>query len=150
MILDSGNRTEFETGAVRDIQQGKGRCDLLPLFEVGILINSDFLINVSTFMDNGYEMELYASINSFLDELKLNKYMAMIEVSKLYEDGCVKYGERNWEKGIPVERYIDSAVRHYLKWKACWTDERHDRAVLWNLLCAIWTVNNKPELNIRR
>ena len=30
-ILDSGNRRQFETGAVRDIQEGKGRCDLLPL-----------------------------------------------------------------------------------------------------------------------
>ena len=30
VIKDSGNRREFETGAVRDIQEGKGRCDLLP------------------------------------------------------------------------------------------------------------------------
>ena len=30
-ILDSGNRREFETGAVRDVQEGKGRCDLPPL-----------------------------------------------------------------------------------------------------------------------
>ena len=30
-IKDSGNRTKFETGAVRDIQQGKGRFDLMPL-----------------------------------------------------------------------------------------------------------------------
>ena len=30
-ILDSGNRTEFSTGAVRDMQDDKGRCDLLPL-----------------------------------------------------------------------------------------------------------------------
>ena len=29
-ILDSGNRREFETGAVRDIAEGKGRMDLLP------------------------------------------------------------------------------------------------------------------------
>lgn len=29
-ILDSGNRTVFESGAVRDIQEGKGRMDLLP------------------------------------------------------------------------------------------------------------------------
>ena len=29
-ILDSGNRTEFSTGAVRDMQEGKGRYDLLP------------------------------------------------------------------------------------------------------------------------
>lgn len=30
MLKDSGNRREFETGAVRDMQEGKGRCDLLP------------------------------------------------------------------------------------------------------------------------
>ena len=30
MIKDSGNRREFNTGAVRDIQAGKGRMDLLP------------------------------------------------------------------------------------------------------------------------
>lgn len=29
-IKDSGNRTEFETGAVRDMREGKGRMDLLP------------------------------------------------------------------------------------------------------------------------
>lgn len=29
-ILDSGNRRQFESGAVRDIQEGKGRMDLLP------------------------------------------------------------------------------------------------------------------------
>jgi hypothetical protein len=29
-IKDSGNRREFTTGAVRDIQEGKGRMDLLP------------------------------------------------------------------------------------------------------------------------
>ena len=29
-ILDSGERTEFDTGAVRDMHEGKGRMDLLP------------------------------------------------------------------------------------------------------------------------
>lgn len=33
-IKDSGNRREFSTGAVRDMAEGKGRCDLLPLTEV--------------------------------------------------------------------------------------------------------------------
>lgn len=31
MILDSGERTKFETGAVRDMHEGKGRMDLLPM-----------------------------------------------------------------------------------------------------------------------
>lgn len=30
MILDSGERTEFKTGAVRDLGEGKGRMDLIP------------------------------------------------------------------------------------------------------------------------
>lgn len=30
-LQDSGNRREFDSGAVRDICEGKGRCDLLPL-----------------------------------------------------------------------------------------------------------------------
>lgn len=30
-IKDSGERREFETGAVRDVQDGKGRFDLLPM-----------------------------------------------------------------------------------------------------------------------
>jgi hypothetical protein len=29
-IKDSGHRREFDTGAVRDMAEGKGRCDLLP------------------------------------------------------------------------------------------------------------------------
>lgn len=29
-INDSGNRRKFKTGAVRDMEIGKGRCDLLP------------------------------------------------------------------------------------------------------------------------
>jgi hypothetical protein len=30
-ILDSGDRTEFSSGAVRDLHEGKGRFDLLPM-----------------------------------------------------------------------------------------------------------------------
>lgn len=30
MIKDSGERTQFDTGAVRDMHEGKGRMDLLP------------------------------------------------------------------------------------------------------------------------
>ena len=41
VIKDSGNRREFETGAVRDIQEGKGRCDVLPLDVVANLFLYD-------------------------------------------------------------------------------------------------------------
>ena len=146
-IQDSGNRREFESGAVRDIQEGKGRCDLLPLLEVADLINSNILHHINNFIRTGECVFLYAALEAFNDITWENKPTMMLEVSKHFEEGAKKYGDNNWRKGIPAHCYIDSAVRHYLKWLRCDEDEPHDRAVAWNLLCCIWTCENKPELN---
>ena len=55
-IKDSGNRTEFSTGAVRDIQDDKGRCDLLPLDVVADLYEqtppSAVLYLIADFMES--------------------------------------------------------------------------------------------------
>ena len=70
----------------------------------------------------------------------------LLEVAKHYEEGAKKYDERNWEKGISLHCYIDSGVRHYLKWLRGDGDEPHDRAFVWNMLGAIWTQINLPHL----
>lgn len=94
---DSGSRTEFETGARRDCQEGKGRMDLLP-------------------------------------------FRAIMAVSKIYETGCIKYGDRNWEKGIPLSRFMDSGMRHLSKWMIGMDDEPHLDMAIWNLLGARDTI----------
>lgn len=158
-IKDSGNRTEFASGAVRDVQEGKGRCDLLPLDVIGQIYADEtdqptaalVLGCISDFIRSGKT----ASLRGALQEFLLNNtpfgdgnWSTMwLEVAKHFEAGAKKYGERNWEKGIPVQRYIDSGIRHYLKWLRGDKDEPHDRAFCWNLLCAIWTCQNKPDLN---
>lgn len=72
-IKDSGERTRFDTGAVRDMHTGKGWMDLLP-------------------------------------------WEALVEVSKHCEEGALKYGERNCEKGIPIHMTADIREwRHFLK-----------------------------------
>lgn len=73
MIKDSGDRTEFETGAKRDMHTGKGRMDLLPWYGI-------------------------------------------MEVSKHCEEGALKYGEHNVDKGIPLHSLLDSASRHLAKY----------------------------------
>ena len=73
MIKDSGDRTEFETGAKRDMHAGKGRMDLLPWYGI-------------------------------------------MEVSKHCEEGALKYGEHNVDKGIPLHSLLDSASRHLAKY----------------------------------
>ena len=145
-IIDSGERREFSSGAVRDIQEGKGRCDLLPLETICNVEDDAFLMYVE-FGIRHHAVSLLEAIRIFTRDYFSDEYTALLELSKHYEDGCNKYGERNWEKGIPVHCFIDSAIRHYLKFRRGDTDERHDRAVLWNLYGAMWTIIHHPELN---
>lgn len=102
-LKDSGDRTQFETGAVRDMHAGKGRFDLLPM-------------------------------------------CVLHRLAQHYEAGCVKYGDRNWEKGIPAHSFADSAMRHIVKYMDGQTDEDHLIAAIWNLCGLAWTEEKKPEM----
>jgi hypothetical protein len=70
-----------------------------------------------------------------------------------YENGAKKYGDRNWEKGQPLSRYLDSASRHLNKLIAGMVDEDHAAAVVWNIMSFIHTQEMvtlgklPPELN---
>ena len=57
-----------------------------------------------------------------------------------YENGAKKYGDRNWEKGQPVSRYIDSGIRHFFKYLAGERDEDHLSAAAWNAFGAVHTI----------
>lgn len=149
-IKDTGNRVQFASGAVRDIHEGKGRTDLIPLDIVSPLMGNEphaqVMYHLGLFMNTLDAGELYLSILAFCELKKWTPAEMLLEVSHHYEDGCNKYGERNWEKGILLHSYIDSGVRHYLKHIDGYnTDERHDRAFIWNMLGAIWTLQHRPE-----
>lgn len=152
-ILDSGHRREFETGAVRDIHEGKGRCDLLPLDVVSNYLNDDhntlddILMSVYSFQRHNDNRCLITALYNFAYKRGWDCYTMLLEVAKHFEEGCKKYGDNNWQKGIPTHCYIDSAVRHYLKYLRGDKDEPHDRAFCWNIICCIWTCIHHPELN---
>lgn len=150
-ILDSGYRTSFASGAVRDMREGKGRCDLLPLDVIGTYMNNPIFIEIGNYQATDDVNCLYRCLNHFLSSsmgtFDGNTYTMLLEVAKHFEEGAKKYGDNNWRKGIPVNVYLDSAIRHYLKYLRCDNDEPHDRAFCWNILCAIWTAKHMPELN---
>jgi hypothetical protein len=107
-IKDSGERTQFydkdgnET-AVRDMHEGKGRFDLLPM-------------------------------------------CVLTRLAQHYENGCKKYGDRNWEKGIPCHSFADSAFRHLVKYMDGWDDEDHLISAIWNLCGLAWNEEKRPDL----
>lgn len=149
-IRDSGARREFDSGAVRDIALGKGRTDLIPwdcsLFE--ILFSDDAtLLSIGKFYKSRDTKYLADIMYDFATKNFGDLESAMLELSVHFEAGAEKYGEYNWQKGIPVHSYLDSAVRHYLKWKRGDRDERHDRAFMWNIICLVWTQDNLPNMD---
>lgn len=161
-IKDSGARRQFDTGAVRDICEGKGRCDLLPLDVMALIVEDDdngansamVLRTLCNFQNTGncdYLLSTLATFSCGYLNIKPisfgDVYTMCLEVSKHFEDGAKKYEENNWKKGIPVHCYIDSAVRHFLKFLRGDKDEPHDRAFVWNIMCCVWTCRHKPELN---
>ncbi|MBO5037696.1 MAG: hypothetical protein J6D42_11540 [Clostridia bacterium] len=54
-------------------------------------------------------------------------------LAKWMELGANKYSDRNWEKGMPFSRYVDSAKRHLDKFVMGMEDEDHLAAVVFNV-----------------
>lgn len=96
-MKDSGKRQEFDTGARRDTQDGKGRYDL---------ISTVFTQRLAVVM----------------------------------EKGAAKYGDRNWEKGMPLSRYYNSAVRHMLQAFQGQCDEDHLGQAAFNVMAFMHTL----------
>lgn len=146
-LKDSGKRRLFDTGAARDIAEGKGRCDLLPLVTISAITQDKILQCIGEYIYIGDKSSITAALLFFVTQRYKNVYDALLEVSKQYEDGANKYLPRNWERGIPLHCYVDSGVRHYLKFMRGDTDEPHDRAFVWNMLGLLWTQENLPKMN---
>ena len=96
-LPDSGARSEFATGAVRDAMVGKGLPSLIPPCAIRAL-------------------------------------------ARRFEDGATKYGRDNWQKGIPLSRYVDAIFRHTMAMSEGQDGEDHAGAVLWNAAAFMWTL----------
>jgi len=64
---------------------------------------------------------------------------ALHRLARHFAAGASKYGARNWEKGIPLWRFLDSALRHMNMYLEGDREEDHLAAVLWNVGCYMQT-----------
>lgn len=149
-IKDSGARTEFPSGAVRDMQEDKGACELLPLDVVAEFMPCKeverILKSIERFKETGDCTFLRYAVNSFCTFNEWSMLDCLLEVSIHYKQGKEKYGAYNWQRGIPVSSFVSSAVRHLLRFTYDQKDERHDRAFVWNMFGAMWTMKHRPEM----
>lgn len=146
-VKDSGDRTVFSSGAVRDMHPSdKGRCDLIPWESLMFAIDDPAMRRFTDFLNTQDYMALREAIYMYAGETFGSFPNAMLELSKHFEQGAEKYGVDNWRKGIPARSYVDSSIRHYWKHRRGDADERHDRACLWNWVCLLWTLEYKPEM----
>ena len=65
------------------------------------------------------------------------KEQLLTRFAELMQRGMIKYDARNWEKARTaeeMERFKDSAFRHFMQWFCGEEDEDHAVAVLFNIM----------------
>ena len=63
--------------------------------------------------------------------------IAMKRLAIILAKGALRYSDRNWEKGMPISRYIDSAIRHLSQYIEGKRDEDHLGQAFWNIHSAL-------------
>jgi hypothetical protein len=68
-------------------------------------------------------------------------------LAQTYAEGAAKYGEHNWEQGMPVHDLLNHALRHLYLYLSGDRKEDHLGHAAWNVLGAIHSEEQWPELN---
>jgi hypothetical protein len=62
-------------------------------------------------------------------------------------EGSEKYGDYNWEKGMPISDLLNHAIRHVYKYLEGDRSEDHLGHATWNMMAACHSEELWPELN---
>ena len=117
---DSGQRQEFDTGAKRDVDIDKPKYEEIPL---------NFLKEIA--------MSLKDYPDSRLDLIPIN---ALLRLSSLFGRGSKKYGENNFQLGIPFKRMFGSILRHVYQYMEGDRTECHLSAIAWGAFVLMFFV----------
>lgn len=68
-------------------------------------------------------------------------------LARTYAEGAEKFGQFNWENGMPVTDLLNHAIAHLYKFLGGDRSEEHLAHAAWNILGAIHSVEMWPHLN---
>lgn len=156
---DSGKRQEYATGMVRDVTDGKTRFDLVwfPLVEAWQDHRRGLRAHGMDFGEVDRELVLEeflrwwetpdiligARVAAFLGAREGQEEL-LRRWAELMTRGAVKYGALNWQKAATqteLDRFRESAARHFFQWYLGDRDEDHAAAVLFNLSGAMYVAD---------
>jgi len=139
MIVDSGHRREFTTGAMRDRDEGKGIPTLISPHFISCVIEDKIerCVHLSYSLLETKNIILAEWIACTICDMFSSHNDMIVRLSKHLEAGAKKYSPRNWEKGMPIEEYINSLIRHLTSIGR--EDEDHLAAATFNIMALIHT-----------
>lgn len=73
--------------------------------------------------------------------------IGLAAVAETCAEGAMKYGDFNWEKGMPVHDLLNHAIAHIYRFLAGDRSEPHLPHAAWNVLAAIHSLALWPTLN---
>jgi hypothetical protein len=73
--------------------------------------------------------------------------VALEAIAETYAEGAAKYGDNNWQKGMPVSDLLNHAIRHVYLFLGGDRSEPHLAHATWNLMAAIHSYKEWPHLN---
>lgn len=76
-----------------------------------------------------------------LERFDLIPYEPLRQLAVIYGQGALKYADRNWQKGLPLSSFLNSAQRHLSKLHEQRTDENHAAMAAWNMFGYAWTLH---------
>ena len=107
-----------------------------------------------TTKDSGKRKKWSSGFNRDTDEDKLRFDLIPVELLErlagLYTRGAKKYGDSNWQlakEKDAIDRFKQSAWRHFISWQKGEEDEDHAVAVAFNIFAYEWLTKYKNESN---
>lgn len=96
-----------------------------------------------------YDSGFNRDVNTGKPRYDLIPHELLYRLAMLYTRGAEKYGDDNWQKACTQEeydRFMQSAFRHFMQWRAGEDDEDHAAAAIWNIMAYEWHVEHKPDM----
>ena len=72
--------------------------------------------------------------------------VALRRLAETYAEGAAKYGEYNWQKGIPASNLLNHAINHVYLWLSGDRSEDHLAHAMWGLGTVMHFEEQKVEM----